>query len=56
MDHPHFWFVSCFGVNEEEDNRILRNSLFDPPRGEKWPFSVSKIKISFFAVEAAALK
>ena len=29
MDHPHVWFVSWFGVNEEEDNGILRNSLFD---------------------------
>ena len=33
MDHPHFWFVSCFAVHEEEDDRILRNSLFDPLRG-----------------------
>ena len=28
MDHHHFWFVSCYGVSEEEDKRILRNSPF----------------------------
>ena len=22
MDHHHFWFVSCYGVSEEEDKRI----------------------------------
>ena len=22
MDHHHFWFVSCYGVGEEEDKRI----------------------------------
>ena len=49
MDHPHFWFVSCFGVNEEEDNRILRNSLFDPPRGAiSGYFRYPKWKFQFF--------
>ena len=49
MDHPHFWFVSCFGVNEEEYNRILRNSLFDPPRGAIFGhFRYPKWKFQFF--------
>ena len=39
--------------NEEEENGILRNSLFDPPRGAI--FGTQNENFSFFAVEVTVL-
>ena len=48
--------MSRLGVNEEEDNRILRNSLFDPPRGRKMAIFSIKNKNFIFCSRGRSSK